>query len=257
MRFLLLMVSSLNLNLTFCQSSIIDTERNFHRIDSVFHVFSDLMFDIKKGNVEMEIFRTNITIGSKFGKNLFRLTGVFNQNELNKTKIFKNLSYQFRYNRVHKSHNSVFFFIQNGEDFRTFMEQRFLLGGGYRAHLYRKNNQYFDIATGLMYEYEKYPSYNFQGDNYNASSAKRTRFTFNIFSTISLAKNIKSHTTIYSQFNSKDLDDYRLFFNQNFRFIVNKNFSTFLRFYINEPSVKYVKKIKFNSDLIMGFSINI
>lgn len=257
LRFILLVITTLNIHLVSAQSSIIDTERNFHRIDSVFHVFSDFMFDVKKGNIDMKILRANVTIGSKFKKNLFRLTGVFNQNELNNTRIFKNLSYQIRYNRVHKSHNSVFLFIQNGEDFRTFMDQRFLFGGGYRAHLFRENSQYFDVATGLMYEYERYPAYNFQGEGYDTSSAKRTRFTFNIFSTLSLAKNIKSHTTIYSQFNTKKLNDYRLFLNQNFRFIINKNFSTFLRFYINEPSVKYVKKIKFNSDLIMGFSLNI
>ena len=235
------------------QSSIINTERNLHKIDSVFHVFSDFMFDIKKGNIDMTILRSNITIGSRFGKNLFRLTGVFNENNLNN----KNISYQIRYNRVHLNNNSFFVFIQNGEDFRTFIDQRFLIGGGYRIHLYRKKNNYFDVATGLMREYEKYPSYTHQGESYNSSSAKRTRFTFNIFSSLNLFKNIKSQTTIYSQFNIRNSNDYRIFVNQNFRFIVNKNFSTFLRIFINEPSIKYVKKVKYNSDLIMGFSVNI
>ena len=239
------------------QSSIINTERNLHRIDSVFHVFSDFMFDIKKGNIDMTILRSNITVGSKFGKNLFRLTGVFNENNLNNKKIIKNISYQIRYNRVHLNNNSFFVFIQNGEDFRTFIDQRFLIGGGYRIHIFRKKNNYFDIATGLMREYEKYPSYTHQGESYNSSSAKRTRFTFNIFSSLKLFKNIKSQTTVYSQFYTKNFNDYRIYINQNFRFIVNKNFSTFFRIFINEPSVKYVKKVKYNSDLIMGFSINI
>ena len=74
----------------------------------------------------------------------------------------------------------------------------------------------------------------------------------------SSTKNIKSFTTIYSQWNSKDIyGDYRLFFNQNIRFIVNKNISTFIRYFINEPSVKYVKKVKYNSDIVFGFTVNI
>ena len=247
----------LNTSLIKAQSSIINTERNLHRIDSVFHVFSDFMFDIKKGNIDMTILRSNITIGSRFGKNLFRLTGVYNENNLNNKKIIKSISYQIRYNRVHLNNNSFFVFIQNGEDFRTFIDQRFLFGGGYRIHLFRKKNNYFDIATGLMKEHEKYPSYTYQGESYNSSSAKRTRFTFNVFSSMNLFKNIKSQTTIYSQFHLKNFNDYRIFVNQNFRFIVNKNFSTFFRIFINEPSIKYVKKVKYNSDLIMGFSLNI
>ena len=239
------------------QSSIINTERNFHRIDSVFHVFSDFMFDIKKGNIEMTILRSNITMGSKFGKNLFRLTGAYNENNLNNKKIIKNVSYQIRYNRMHLNNNSFFVFIQNGEDFRTFIDQRFLIGGGYRIHIFRKKSNYVDVATGLMREFEKYRSYTYQGESYNTSSAKRTRLTFNIFSSLNLFKNIKSHTTIYSQFNTKNFNDYRIFVNQNFRFIVNKTFSTFFRIFINEPSVKFVKKVKYNSDLIFGFSINI
>jgi hypothetical protein len=239
------------------QSSIINTERNFHRIDSVFHLFSDFMFDVKKGNIDMTILRSNITLGSKFGKNLFRLTGVYNENNLNNKKILKNISYQIRYNRVHLNNNSFFVFIQNGEDFRTFIDQRFLIGGGYRIHLFRKNNNYFDVATGLMREYEKYPSYTYQGESYNSSSAKRTRFTFNVFSTLNLFKNIKSQTTIYNQFHIKNFNDSRIYLNQNFRFIVSKNFSTFFRIFISQQTVKYVKKIAYNSDLIMGFSINI
>ena len=138
------------------------------------------------------------------------------------------------------------------------MDDRELIGGGYRINLVKKKKGYFDIAVGAMHESEKYPAYKFSGEDYDARSANRIRFTANIFSKIDLAKNIKSFTTIYSQWNSKDISgDYRLFFNQNIRFIVNKNISTFVRYFINEPSVKYVKKVKYNSDLIFGFTINI
>ncbi len=142
---------------TKAQSSIVNTERNFHRIDSVFHIFSDFMFDIKKGNIDMTILRSNITMGSKFGKNLLRLTGAYNENNLNDNKIIKSVSYQIRYNRMHLNNNSFFVFIQNGEDFRTFIDQRFLIGGGYRIHIFRKKSDYFDVATGFMREFEKIP----------------------------------------------------------------------------------------------------
>jgi hypothetical protein len=58
------------------QSSIVDTEVHLHKIDSVFHVFANFMGDVKKGNVDMLIIRSSLTIGSRFGNNLFRLTWI-------------------------------------------------------------------------------------------------------------------------------------------------------------------------------------
>ena len=239
------------------QSSIVDTEVHLHKIDSVFHVFANFMGDIKKGNVDMLIVRSSLTVGSRFGNNLFRLTGRYNSNDLDGRRVLKTSTFQFRYNKI-IDENSIFLFYQKGNDFRSFMDDRELIGGGYRINLIKKKKDYFDIAVGIMHESEKYPAYKFNGENYDARSAERIRFTANIFSKIDLAKNIKSFTTIYSQWNSKDLSgDYRLFFNQNIRFIINKNISTFIRYFINEPSIKYVKKVKYNSDVIFGFTVNI
>tara|TARA_B100001057_G_C22810036_1_gene935041 strand:- start:1217 stop:1942 length:726 start_codon:yes stop_codon:yes gene_type:complete len=239
------------------QSSIVDTEVHLHKIDSVFHLFSNFMGDIKKGNIDMLIIRSNITIGSRFKNNLFRITGRYNMNDLDGKRVLKTTTYQFRYNRILK-HNSIFLFYQKGSDFRSFMDDRELIGGGYRVNLIKKKKGYFDYALGAMYESEKYPAYKFLGENYDDRSAQRTRFTLNVFSKIDLTKNIKSFTTIYSQWNAKDFfGDYRLFFNQNIRFIVNKNISTFIRYFINEPSVKYVKKVKYNSDLVFGLTLNL
>lgn len=239
------------------QSSIVDTEVHLHKIDSVFHVFANFMGDVKKGNVDMLIIRSSLTVGSRFGNNLFRLTGRYNSNDLDGRRVLKTSTFQLRYNKI-IDNNSLFLFYQKGNDFRSFMDDRELIGGGYRMNLVKKKKGYFDIAVGAMHESEKYPAYKFSGEDYDARSVNRTRFTANIFSKIDLAKNIKSFTTIYSQWNSKDISgDYRLFFNQNIRFIVNKNISTFIRYFINEPSVKYVKKVKYNSDVVFGFTINI
>ena len=252
--FNLFQLLSINLN---GQSSIVDTEVHLHKIDSVFHVFANFMGDVKKGNVDMLIIRSSLTVGSRFGNNLFRLTGRYNSNDLDGRRVLKTSTFQFRYNKIIKN-NSIFLFYQKGNDFRSFMDDRELIGGGYRMNLVKKKKGYFDIAVGAMHESEKYPAYKFSGENYDARSADRIRLTANIFSKIDLAKNIKSFTTIYSQWSSKDISrDYRLFFNQNIRFIVNKNISTFVRYFINEPSVKYVKKVKYNSDVVFGFTINI
>lgn len=256
--FLLLLTSILLQAHNLCgQSSIVDTEVHLHKIDSVFHVFANFMGDVKKGNVDMLIIKSSLTLGSRFGNNLFRLTGRYNSNDLDGRRVLKTNTFQFRYNKIIKN-NSIFLFYQKGNDFRSFMDDRELIGGGYRMNLVRKKKGYFDIALGAMHESEKYPAYKFSGEQYEARSANRIRLTANIFSKIDLAKNIKSFSTIYSQWYSKDFfGDYRLFFNQNIRFIVNKNISTFIRYFINEPSIKYVKKVKYNSDIIFGFTINI
>jgi len=258
------------ISIVTAQSSIIDTEAHLRKIDSTFHLFANIMGDLKKGNVDMLIFRSGATVGSKFNKNLFRITLNYNENKINKKKIIKNNVFQLRYNYFIKGHDllhhdnllsyhqSIFAFFQIGEDFRSLMDKRLLIGAGYRYRLIREKKGYVDIAPGIMAENEKYPSYRYNGVDYEQSSSKKTRITINIFSRIDLAKNIKSFTTIYSQWELKNpLKDHRLFLNQNFRFIINKNLTTFVRYFINYPSEKYVKKIKYNSDMIMGFNINI
>tara|TARA_B110000037_G_scaffold212687_1_gene265748 strand:+ start:300 stop:1118 length:819 start_codon:yes stop_codon:yes gene_type:complete len=252
------------------QSPIVDTEAHLRKIDSTFHLFANIMGDVKKGNVDMFIFRSGVTMGSKFNKNLFRVTINYNVNNINSKKINKNTEFQLRYNffikghdllhrdNLNSYHQSIFAFFQVGEDFRSFMDKRLLIGAGYRHRIIKEKKGYVDFAPGIMIEEEKYLAYSFKGENYDPSSSSKTRLTANLFSRIDIAKNIKSYTTIYSQWYTKNfLNDHRLFLNQNFRFIINKNLTTFIRLFINYPSKKFVKKIKYNSDLLFGLDINI
>jgi len=268
--FLFISITFITTNHSISQSSIVDTEAHLRKIDSTFHVFANLMGDFKKGNVDMFILRSGVTMGSKLNKNLFRVTFNYNENKIDNRKLIKNTVFQIRYNyfirghdllhhdNLESFHQSIFAFFQIGEDFRSSMDERLLFGIGYRYRLIKKKKGYVDFAPGIMSEQEKYPAYKFQGENYEANSSDKIRLTANLFSRIDLVKNIKSFTTIYSQWYINDpVLDHRLFLNQNFRFIINKNFTTFLRFFINYPSKKYVKRIKYNSDLIFGFTVNL
>ena len=131
--FLVITLTFLSINYSRAQSSIVDTEVHLHKIDSVFHVFANFMGDIKKGNVDMLIVRSSLTVGSRFGNNLFRLTGRYNSNDLDGRRVLKTSTFQFRYNKI-IDENSIFLFYQKGNDFRSFMDDRELIGGGYRIN---------------------------------------------------------------------------------------------------------------------------
>ena len=92
------------------------------------------------------------------------------------------------------------------------MNHRNLLGGGYRHSLYAKENQYFDLALGLFYEDEKYPTL----------QTNKLRFNINGFVRVKIFEKLFLNCVTYFQTNTKDTADIRLFFEPKINFEQDK-----------------------------------
>ncbi len=243
-------------NIAFSQT-IIDTEASLKKIDSTFHVFGNFMGDKKTGNFDFGFIKADVTLGSRIKNNLFRLTYSYASNEFNGNLFDKSANFQFRWNKILNEDHSLFFFFQTGQSIRAFIDERTLVGFGYRHHLYKKDKNYFDLAVGPFYEYEAYPSYSFENVDYDVSSQKTTRISFNIFASVKLFENISASTTLYSQWKYNEIGDVRIFGNQYMRFKINKNVSTFVRYVVRYRSINYIKRLKNDTDFMYGLEINI
>jgi len=243
-------------NSAFSQT-IIDTEASLKKIDSTFHVFGNFMGDKKTGNFDFGFIKADLTLGSRIKNNLFRLTYSHASNEFNGNIFEKSTNFQFRWNKILNEDHSLFFFFQTGESIRAFIDERTLIGFGYRHHLYKKNKNYLDLAVGPFREFEAYPAYSFENVDYASSSQKTTRISFNIFASLKLFENISTSTTLYSQWKYNEIRDVRVFGNQYLRFKINKNVTTFIRYVVRYRSINYIKRLKNDTDFMYGLEINI
>ena len=236
---------------------IIDTESSLKKIDSTFHVFASFMSDRKEGNIKFGLTRGDITLGSLKKKHLLRLTYSHSSSRFNGNLFDKSNHVQFRWNYMINKKNSFFFFAQTGNNLRSFIDERTLLGVGLRKHLYLKDKNYFDIALGPFLENEFYLPYTFQNVQYADSNNRFVRFSFNLFGSIKIMKNISALTTLYTQWKHNELRNHRIFGNQYLRFKINEKVSTYIRYMIHYRSIKYVMPLQNDSDLLYGVEINI
>ena len=250
---LLTLIIGINLN----AQVIIDTESSLKKIDSTFHVFASFMSDRKEGNIKFGLTRGDITIGSLINKHLLRLTYSHSSSRFNGNLFDKSNHVQFRWNYMINKKNSFFFFAQTGNNLRSFIDERTLLGVGLRKHLYLKDKNYFDIALGPFLENEFYSQYTFQNVQYTDSNNSFVRFSFNLFGSIKIMKNISALTTLYTQWKHNELRNHRIFGNQYLRFKINEKVSTYVRYMIHYRSIKYVMPLQNDSDLLYGLEINI
>jgi len=236
---------------------IIDTESSLKKIDSTFHVFASFMSDKKEGNIKFGLTRGDITLGSLKNKHLLRLTYSHSSSRFNGNLFDKSNHVQFRWNYMINEKNSFFLFAQTGNNLRSFIDERTLLGVGLRKHLYQKDKNYFDIAIGPFLENEFYSPYTFQDIQYVASNNRFVRFSLNLFGSIKIMKNISALTTLYTQWKHNELRNHRIFGNQYLRFRVNKKISTYIRYMIHYRSIKYVEPLQNDTDFLYGLDINI
>ena len=237
--------------------TIVDTESSLKKIDSTFHAFASFMGDKKTGNFDLSFLRADLTIGSRVKNDLLRLTFSHSSTKFNGNNFDKSTNLQFRWNKILNEDHSLFLFLQTGESARSFIDERTLFGVGLRQHLYKKDKNYFDIAVGPFYEYEAYPAYSFDNIDYDPSSQKTTRISFNIFSSVKLFENVTSSTTIYSQWRYNDIGDVRVFGNQYIRFKINEKLSTYVRYVVRYRSINYIKRLKNDTDFMYGLEIDI
>ena len=237
--------------------TIIDTEANLKKIDSTFQIFGTFSGLSTKGNLKMQILNSNLTIGQKIDKNLFRFTFENSMTKFNGILFNNNISGQFRYNHFYKENNSFFSFLQLGKSLRSSLDSRNLFGFGVRNRFLSRESNYLDFAYGPFYEIEKYPSYSYDQINYDSFTKYNFRLSINAFSNLKITDEISLMTTIYSQWNLKDFEDIRVYLNSYLTYAVNKNISVFLRYTSRSSSIQYVKGNVNDTNLIYGLNISI
>ena len=239
-------------NFTYSQV-IVNTESSLSEFDSNGTAVFDVEADGRSGNVNIFELNTSLQLGLKKNKNLFRLIFGNEYVREDNEKVVNDLMGQFRYNFYYKNHDSFFSFIQLQKSFSLSLDQRFLLGGGWRKRISDKNTRgYFDFAIGAFYEKENYPTF----ENIPSFEKENLRLTLNIYNKIYLQDNLSIINTIYSQWKSSDLDDFRLFHES--QLILNlKKFNIYISYELRRQNITYIPIEKNDSNYTLGFNFTL
>ena len=113
-------------------------------------------------------------------------------------------------------------FTQFGFNDFLLMKDRKLAGGGLRYKMVSNDRMNTFLGIGLMQENEIY-------DIVNEPEKKLLRSTNYLRWNINIAENTELYNTVYYQFSSSDINDYRLLYDGSIDFSVNKNLSFFIK----------------------------
>ena len=122
-------------------------------------------------------------------------------------------------------------FTQFGFNDFLLMKDRKLAGGGLRYKMVSNDRMNTFLGIGLMQENEIY-------DIVNEPEKKLLRSANYLRWNIIIAENTKLYNTVYYQFSSSDINDYRLLYDGSIDFSVNENLSFFIELnyrYDNDP----------------------
>ena len=112
-------------------------------------------------------------------------------------------------------------FTQFGFNDFLLMKDRKLAGGGLRYKMVSNDRINTFLGIGLMQENEIY-------DIVNEPEKKLLRSTNYLRWNINIAENTELYNTVYYQFSSSDINDYRLLYDGSIDFSVNENLSFFI-----------------------------
>ena len=112
-------------------------------------------------------------------------------------------------------------FTQFGFNDFLLMKDRKLAGGGLRYKMVSNDRMNTFLGIGLMQENEIY-------DIVNEPEKKLLRSTNYLRWNINIAENTELYNTVYYQFSSSDINDYRLLYDGSIDFSVNENLSFFI-----------------------------
>ena len=172
----------------------------------------NLSVNWESGNENTFATFNQILIGRKNGKQLWRLIVGHDYEDDEGEIVANDWSGQLRLNYYVSAKNSIYSFIQSQNIRVLQMNHRYLLGGGYRHSLYADESQYFDLAAGLLYEDEEYPTL----------QTNKIRFNINGFVRIKIFEKLFLNCVTYFQINTKDTTDIRLFFEPKINFEQDK-----------------------------------
>ena len=172
----------------------------------------NLSVDWESGNENTFATFNQILVGTKKGKQLWRLIIGHDYEDDEGEIVANDWSVQLRLNHYVNDKNSIYGFIQSQNNLVLQMNHRHLFGGGYRHSLYANESQYFDLAAGLFYEDEEYPE--LQSD--------KLRFNINGFVRMKIFEKLFFNCVSYFQINTKDTSDIRLFVEPKINFELDK-----------------------------------
>ena len=112
-------------------------------------------------------------------------------------------------------------FTQFGFNDFLLMKDRKLAGSGLRYKMVSNDRMNTFLGIGLMQENEIY-------DMVNEPEKKLLRSTNYLRWNINIAENTELYNTVYYQFSSSDINDYRLLYDGSIYFSVNENLSFFI-----------------------------
>lgn len=240
--FLLLLAT----NLLFAQT-ILNTEKLMSKIDSTFVFGIGLDGNMERGNIELTESNFSLQAGKKINNSLIRFI-LGHEYESDSQEVLSNdFSGQIRYNYSIKN-NSIFAFIQAQNVRSLKMLHRYLIGGGYRLNLFKKNQNYFDLSAGLFYEDELYEEEKNQIKVYNY------KYSFSSFSTFYINEKLSLNTSIYYQINSSSSKDYRIYVEPRLYFSINK-VDLFITYRDRFHSKPYVDVKRNDSETSVGLEI--
>jgi len=113
-------------------------------------------------------------------------------------------------------------FTQFGFNDFLLMKDRKLAGSGLRYKMVSNDRMNTFLGIGLMQENEIY-------DKVNEPEKKLLRSTNYLRWNINIAENTELYNTVYYQFSSSDINDYRLLYDGSIDFSVNENLSFFIK----------------------------
>ena len=229
--------------------TILNTEKLLSEVDSTFVTAISFEGDFQSGNIDLVDAGLSIMIGKKVDRSIYRLIiGYQHQSEDNEV-LSNDISGQLRYNYTINK-NSIFSFLQFQNTKSLLMKHRYLIGLGYRQNIFLKNGQYMDLSYGLFHENELY--INDLGD----VKVNNLRHSISLFFKVDLEENIFLNNSLYLQYNTSDLKDYRSYIEPRIYFEFEK-FNIYLSSKNRFHSKPYVDIKRSDNEILVGFEIGL
>jgi len=229
--------------------TILNTEKLLSEVVSTFVTAISFEGDFQSGNIDLVDAGLSIMIGKKVDRSIYRLIiGYQHQSEDNEV-LSNDISGQLRYNYTINK-NSIFSFLQFQNTKSLLMKHRYLIGLGYRQNIFLKNGQYMDLSYGLFHENELY--INDLGD----VKVNNLRHSISLFFKVDLEENIFLNNSLYLQYNTSDLKDYRSYIEPRIYFEFEK-FNMYLSSKNRFHSKPYVDIKRSDNEILVGFEIGL
>ena len=230
--------------------SIVNTENMSSKLDSTFVLTTSFDGDYTSGNIELIQFNSANQLAFKKDKNLVRLFFNYEYISQDKEVISSDYTSQLRYSYALKN-NSLYTFIQAQKAVSLSLNNRFLIGIGYRKSILKKNKNYLDIAFGPFYENEMYLK-----NSDKEIHVINYRYSFSSFFNFKITNKLENNTVFYYQLNSEDFKDYRIYLEPKIAYSF-EHFKIYTTVRYRFHSTPYIAIKKTDSQILFGFSYDL